>query len=203
MKLAKVPVKHAAWSCRPSSRKKGIQKFLLFFTILLSPLGLCSQHSMTNGELRTFSPNFRLYPGTMNQTEVFIVRSPLDEMVLFSSCNTLNFIPFFISEGIFTSFDGGLTWQGSDTLPVTCTSWRGPRYYTTQRYILLTRLGMNFVGCFHIIRPQVGLRPKGHFDVTWVPFRLRQRSRFTVLWSYLCRLGEVCTSIPADDGLYR
>ncbi len=152
MKFVKSPVKCAVWSFRPGSRKKGIIKFLLFFTILLSPLGLCSQHSMTNGELRTFSPNFRLYPGTMNQTEVFIVRSPLDEKVLFSSCNTLNFIPFFISEGVFTSFDGGLTWQGSDT----CTGkpidfHGGDPGITIDRNgtFILTRLGREpFVGLF-------------------------------------------------------
>ena len=47
--------------------------------------------------------NFRIYPSSVTQTEVFIVKSPVDENVLFSSCNTLNFIPFFISEGIYPS----------------------------------------------------------------------------------------------------
>jgi hypothetical protein len=62
-----------------------------------------------------FEGNYRIYPGNVSQTEVFIVKSPLDENLLFSSCNTLTFIPFFVSEGIYTSNDGGLTWQGNDT----------------------------------------------------------------------------------------
>jgi len=59
--------------------------------------------------------NFRIHPGQVSQTEVFIVQSPLDKNLLFSSCNTLNFIPFFVSEGVFSSVDGGLSWQGNDT----------------------------------------------------------------------------------------
>ncbi|RLD54451.1 MAG: hypothetical protein DRI97_11495, partial [Bacteroidetes bacterium] len=59
--------------------------------------------------------NFRIYPSAVNQTEVFIVNNPLDENTLFSSCNTLSFIPFFISEGIYVSDDGGNGWVGNDT----------------------------------------------------------------------------------------
>ncbi len=66
------------------------------------------------GELEVFD-NFRIYPGEVTQTEVFIVRSPEDQDLLFSSCNTLTFIPFFVSEGIYVSADGGNNWQGNDT----------------------------------------------------------------------------------------
>ena len=59
--------------------------------------------------------NFRLHPGEVSQTEVFIVNSPADNNVLFASCNTLTFIPFFVSEGIYTSTDEGATWYGTDT----------------------------------------------------------------------------------------
>ena len=62
-----------------------------------------------------FAPNYRIYPGEVTQTEVFIVSSPLDHDVLFSSCNTLTFIPFFVSEGIYVTTDGGSSWQGNDT----------------------------------------------------------------------------------------
>lgn len=61
------------------------------------------------------SPNYRLYPSNVNQTEVFIVKSPLDQDILFASCNTLSFIPFFVSEGIYVTTDGGQSWFGSDT----------------------------------------------------------------------------------------
>ena len=63
----------------------------------------------------SFGDNFRIYPSDVSQTEVFIVRSPVDERVLFASCNTLTFIPFFVSEGVYTSMDGGRSWTGSDS----------------------------------------------------------------------------------------
>ena len=62
-----------------------------------------------------FENNFRLYPGSVNQTEVFIVNDPQDPNLLFTSCNTLTFIPFFVSEGIVVSADGGNSWTGNDT----------------------------------------------------------------------------------------
>jgi len=62
-----------------------------------------------------FGENYRIYPSSVTQTEVFIVKSPVDENILFSSGNTLNFIPFFISEGIYVTTNGGDNWQGSDT----------------------------------------------------------------------------------------
>lgn len=58
--------------------------------------------------------NFRIYPSNVSQSEVFITSSPLDQNVLFSSCNTLTFIPFFVSEGIYVSENGGNSWTGSD-----------------------------------------------------------------------------------------
>jgi hypothetical protein len=56
-----------------------------------------------------------MYPSNVNQTEVFITKSPVDEDILWASCNTLSFIPFFISEGIYVTTDGGQSWYGSDT----------------------------------------------------------------------------------------
>ncbi len=66
-------------------------------------------------KLLSISPNYRLYPSAVNQTEVFITKSPIDENILFASCNTLSFIPFFVSEGIYVTTDGGQEWYGSDT----------------------------------------------------------------------------------------
>ena len=37
------------------------------------------------------APNYRLHPSDVEQTEVFIVNSPLDQNILFASCNTLTF----------------------------------------------------------------------------------------------------------------
>ncbi|MBA1340577.1 MAG: hypothetical protein C5S40_00335 [ANME-2 cluster archaeon] len=84
--------------------------------ILMTALFLCVSmlFAQINSDL-SFETNYRIYPGNVNQTEVFIVNSPLDHDILFSSCNTLTFIPFFISEGIYVTDDGGNSWQGNDT----------------------------------------------------------------------------------------
>ncbi len=59
--------------------------------------------------------NYRIYPSNIAQTEVFLVKSPLDQNILFAGCNTINFLPFFISEGIYTTTNGGASWRGNDT----------------------------------------------------------------------------------------
>ncbi len=59
--------------------------------------------------------NFRIYPSEVTQTEVFVTVSPVNENNLFASCNTLTFIPFFVSEGIYLSDNGGSSWNGSDS----------------------------------------------------------------------------------------
>jgi len=88
---------------------KSLRNCLLFLIISTS---LFAQEDHVS--LR-FGNNYRLYPSNINQTEVFIVKSPLDQNILFSACNTLNFIPFFVSEGIFVTSNGGQSWYGNDT----------------------------------------------------------------------------------------
>jgi len=83
--------------------------------MLCTPLALLSQHNPGEPVSLRFGGNYRLHPGQVSQTEVFIVKSPLDQNILFSSCNTLNFIPFFVSEGIYVTVDGGQSWRGNDT----------------------------------------------------------------------------------------
>jgi len=83
----------------------------VFLSLLIPSVLVAQDHSVN---LR-FSPNYRLYPSNINQTEVFIVKSPQDQEILFSTCNTLNFETFFISEGIYVTTDGGQSWRGNDT----------------------------------------------------------------------------------------
>jgi len=60
--------------------------------------------------------NYRIFPSTTSQSEVFIVNHPTDNNILFSSANTLQFTPsFFVSEGIYVSTNQGNSWSGSDT----------------------------------------------------------------------------------------
>lgn len=87
---------------------------LLLITVFLSS-SLFAQTNNTEYEQLSFSNNYRIHPSQVTQTEVFITRNPINEDVLFSSCNTLTFIPFFISEGVYVSSNGGDSWRGSDS----------------------------------------------------------------------------------------
>ena len=88
---------------------------LIGFLLIICSLPLGAQHSnIESGDL-AIGNNYRIYPSDVIQTEVFIVKSPVDDNILFSSCNTLNFIPFFVSEGIYVTTDEGISWYGSDT----------------------------------------------------------------------------------------
>ena len=74
-----------------------------------------AQSNQYNYNMLSIGNNYRIHPSDVTQTEVFIVKSPVDENILFTSCNTLTFVPFFISEGIYVSEDGGDSWQGNDS----------------------------------------------------------------------------------------
>jgi len=90
-----------------------MKKILLHMSLIILPVLLAT--GQAGGLYFEPGSNFRLHPGNVSQTEVFIVNSPLDPDIMFASCNTLTFIPFFVSEGIYVSTDGGSSWQGSDT----------------------------------------------------------------------------------------
>jgi hypothetical protein len=87
-----------------------MRNYILISFILLLRINSLSQHSPIS-----LSPNYRIYPSDIDQTEVFIAKSPADENILFVSCNTISFIPFFVSEGVYATTDGGQSWYGSDT----------------------------------------------------------------------------------------
>ncbi len=92
-------------------KRKFYTTLLLFFILHLSIAQPYEGISVSKG----LEENFRIYPSNISQSEVFITSSPLDQNVLFSSCNTLSFIPFFVSEGIYISENGGNNWSGNDT----------------------------------------------------------------------------------------
>ena len=83
--------------------------FLLFFSTYISAQDINKNFSINVGE------NFRLYPTNVSQTEVFIANHPLNPNVIFASANTIIFNPFFVSEGIYVTTNGGFNWYGSDT----------------------------------------------------------------------------------------
>ncbi len=99
-----------------------------------------------------FSKSYRIYPSKVNQTEVFIAKSPIDENTLFVSCNTLTFVPFFISEGVYVTTNQGDSWRGSDTCTGAPIGYHGGDVGITidkNGTFLLTRLGRApFVGLY-------------------------------------------------------
>ena len=77
------------------------------------------------------NPNVRVLPRTNSwQSEVVIVRNPINPLIMFGSSNTFNNVSgLLISEGVYVTTDGGVTWFGSDTLSG-CSdyqSWRRSR----------------------------------------------------------------------------
>jgi hypothetical protein len=132
--------------------KDSILKIALFALIFLA-IPVAHSQSVPGIVFKpAFSNSYRIYPSQVNQTEVFITKSPLDQDILFSACNTLNFIPFFISEGIYVSTNGGDTWRGNDTCTGSPIAYHGGDAGITidkNGTFLLTRLGRSpFVGLY-------------------------------------------------------
>ncbi len=89
--------------------------FITFWWIVITASVFPQSHFNKNSSL-IIGDNYRLFPSNIDQSEVFIAKSPVDENVLFSSGNTIFFTnPFFISEGIYVTTNGGNSWQGNDT----------------------------------------------------------------------------------------
>ncbi|MBM2842074.1 MAG: Sialidase protein, partial [Bacteroidetes bacterium] len=62
-------------------------------------------------------PNFRLHPTTLtHQTDVRVARHPGNPNIILAFANTIRVSPFFISQGVYVTTNGGITWSGSDTI---------------------------------------------------------------------------------------
>ena len=89
-----------------------INKFFILFNSFL----IMNTVSLPQGGGLIIGENYRIFPSSNSQSEVFITKHPSNQNILFSSANTLKFTPtFFISEGVYTSTNGGESWYGSDT----------------------------------------------------------------------------------------
>lgn len=91
-------------------------KILLSLASFLATNVLFAQNLMKESQTELLiSENFRIYPSNVTQTEVFIESHPFNPDIIFSSANTISFAPFFVSEGIYVTTDGGNLWRGNDT----------------------------------------------------------------------------------------
>jgi hypothetical protein len=120
--------------------------------LLFLAQGLFSQQYPEGIPAAGIGVNYRIHPGNTSQSEVFIVRSPVNHNVLFSACNTISFVPFFISEGIYVTTNGGSTWSGDDTCTGSPIGYHGGDPGITidkNGTFILTRLGRSpFVGLY-------------------------------------------------------
>ncbi|MEE9449072.1 MAG: hypothetical protein V3V72_03390, partial [Ignavibacteriaceae bacterium] len=92
-----------------------LKKIYIIFLPIFIVTSVFPQNHSNNKSSLIIGDNYRIYPGSVTQTEVFIVKNPVDDNILFSSGNTLTLSPFFISEGIYVTTNGGSSWQGNDT----------------------------------------------------------------------------------------
>ncbi|GMU96968.1 T9SS type A sorting domain-containing protein [Ignavibacterium album] len=115
-----------------------------FFHFTFNFIILISSASFSQGSELNIGANYILYPSNVNQSEVFITAHPTNPDVLFASANTIVFVPFFVSEGIYVTTNGGNNWFGSDTCNGPNISFhQGDPGVSIDRYgrFILTRLG--------------------------------------------------------------
>lgn len=129
-----------------------MKSILLAGCFLCLSHGLFAQNDPGNIPASGIGVNYRIHPGNTTQSEVFIVRSPVNHNILFSACNTISFVPFFISEGIYVTTNGGSTWSGDDTCTGNPIGYHGGDPGITidkNGTFILTRLGRSpFVGLY-------------------------------------------------------
>ncbi len=99
------------------------------------------------------NPSFRVLPRTnSHQSEVILVRHPLNQNLMFGSSNAVNFVSgLFISEGVYVTTNGGATWFGSDTLngaPITNHGGDPGPTIDKNGNIIMTHLGYSTSGMF-------------------------------------------------------
>ncbi|MCS7053000.1 MAG: T9SS type A sorting domain-containing protein [Ignavibacterium sp.] len=88
-----------------------MKKYIVSFLVLIS-----LATSLPQGSGLSIGANYIIYPSNVSQTEPFIVKHPTNKNILFATANTITFQPsFFVSEGVYTTTNGGNSWFGSDT----------------------------------------------------------------------------------------
>ncbi len=105
-------------------------------------------------EVIEVTPNVRVLPRTNSwQSEVDIKRHPTNQNIMFGSSNAINNTTgtLFISEGVYVTTNGGLTWYGSDTTTGTPLSNHGgdPGITIDKNGVFIqTHLGFSTSGIF-------------------------------------------------------
>ena len=129
-----------------------MRRSLLLIHLVAIGLIALAQNPAQNHSPLTIGRNYRVHPSNVSQSEIFLAKSPLNGNTFFASCITINFIPFFISEGIYVTTDNGSQWVGSDTCAGAPIDYHGgdPGIAIDKNgTFILTRLGRTpFVGLY-------------------------------------------------------
>jgi len=92
-------------------------KLFLLTIFFISFFGFIRKNDVNNNTQSSYSgfvsPNFRIYPSDIAQSEPEIVRHPLNPNIMFASAFTIN--ASFKSEGVYVTTNGGTNWFGSDS----------------------------------------------------------------------------------------
>ncbi|MFN3694325.1 MAG: T9SS type A sorting domain-containing protein [Ignavibacterium sp.] len=144
-----------------------MKNLLLLISILIISLSFTS---LSQGSGLNVGQNYILYPSNVNQSEVFITAHPSNPDILFASANTIVFVPFFVSEGIYVTTNGGNSWFGSDTCNGPNISFhQGDPGVAIDRYgrFILTRLGKQpFYGIYSHYSTDNGLNWSSQKPIT-------------------------------------
>ena len=116
------------------------------------------------------NPSFRVLPRTnSHQSEVILVRHPLNQLIMFGSSNAVNFVSgVWISEGVYVTTNGGVTWFGSDTLNgAPATNHGGDPGPTIDKNgnIIMTHLGYSTSGMFGNYSTNNGLTWSANYTI--------------------------------------
>jgi hypothetical protein len=155
--------------------------------------------------------NYRIYPSSVSQTEILAAIHPLNENIFFVSANTITFDPFFVSEGIYVSTNGGNTWRGSDTCSGSIISYHGGDPGITidnNGRFILTRLGRApFTGLYSHYSDDLGLTWSAQKTVTFDDLERAYlihdplHSRTLAFWVRFSNPYPVNYSFTEDGGL--
>lgn len=95
--------------------------------------------------------NFRIFPGSITQTEPVICFNPTNPLMMFASAVTVNTSNGEKSEGIYVSTDGGFTFTGSDVCngPAANNHGGDPGVAIDKNGVfVLTHIGLTFIGVY-------------------------------------------------------
>ena len=114
---------------------------ILIITILL----------VTSNAFGQLSPNFRIFPSTVTQTEPVVCFNPNNPLMMFASAVTVNTSNGAKSEGIYLSTNGGFNWTGSDVCngPAANNHGGDPGVAIDNNgNFILTHIGLTFIGVY-------------------------------------------------------